>query len=291
MDSLLASNPANANLLNRSSNGTPFFGGQLPLRERLKAIAAQWYENQPPMPVPSLEEVIPNPQVRASIGMNAALQGPVVTFVYDFGNYKFAHISPSNAPFFKTYREALLSRGPIVLLEHMDADAAEQVYRTWESWSRKFLGLGAMEKYTFESNHAFPITTDAGKKLWFQMIVTPLHIDVNGNMVYALGYITEITPSKKDNAIDCRVSYSDGNGQRHTENLNEDEGPAVNMSDRQKEIVRLMLEGLNSKQISERLGISVHTVNNHRTRLKAKTGCKNAVHLTRYLLQQDAGLR
>lgn len=272
-----------------TANGTPFFGGQLPLRDRLKSIADYWQQHGPRNPVPSLEEVIPNPQVRASIGMNAALQGPVLTFVYDFSSYRFAHISPNSLPFFKTHRDDLLSRGPVLLLEHMDAESAEEVYRMWDGWSRCFMALGLMERYTFESNHAFPIVHD-GRKLWFQMIVTPLHIDTNGAMVYALGYITEITPSKKDNAVDCRISYSSGDGRHHTENLGVDDMPNFNMSDRQRDIVRLMLKGMNSKQISEQLGISVHTVNNHRTRLKAKTGCRNAVHLTRYLLQQDAGL-
>ena len=60
------------------------------------------------------------------------------------------------------------------------------------------------------------------------------------------------------------------------------------LSDREKAVLRAVAEGMSSKEISERLGISRHTVVNHRARLAKKTGLRGAAQLARYAVQ--AGL-
>lgn len=53
----------------------------------------------------------------------------------------------------------------------------------------------------------------------------------------------------------------------------------LNLSNREIEIVRLLAEGLASKQIGSELDISKHTVDTHRRNLIMKTGCKNTMEL------------
>ncbi len=53
----------------------------------------------------------------------------------------------------------------------------------------------------------------------------------------------------------------------------------LNLSDREIEIVRLLAEGLASKQIGSELEISKHTVDTHRRNLLRKTGSKNTLEL------------
>lgn len=53
----------------------------------------------------------------------------------------------------------------------------------------------------------------------------------------------------------------------------------LNLSEREIEIVRLLAEGLASKQIGAELDISKHTVDTHRRNLIMKTGCKNTMEL------------
>ena len=51
---------------------------------------------------------------------------------------------------------------------------------------------------------------------------------------------------------------------------------------REKEILQLLSEGLNNKQIADVLYISERTVVGHKSNLLAKTGCKNAISLLAY---------
>jgi len=50
---------------------------------------------------------------------------------------------------------------------------------------------------------------------------------------------------------------------------------------REREILQLVAEGLSNKEVSQRLGISLKTAENHRHNLMAKLGARNASDLTR----------
>ncbi len=60
---------------------------------------------------------------------------------------------------------------------------------------------------------------------------------------------------------------------------------AARLTDREKAVLREVAEGLSNKEIAERLGISRHTVVNHRTRLVLKTGLRGVARLSRYAVQ------
>lgn len=51
------------------------------------------------------------------------------------------------------------------------------------------------------------------------------------------------------------------------------------LTDREKEIMSLVIEGLANKEIAQRLGISFRTVENHRAHLMEKTGASNLSEL------------
>ena len=57
------------------------------------------------------------------------------------------------------------------------------------------------------------------------------------------------------------------------------------LSDRERQILRLVAEGMSSKEVAVRLVISSKTVDNHRSNLMQKLGVRNATALTRFALQ------
>jgi DNA-binding CsgD family transcriptional regulator len=65
--------------------------------------------------------------------------------------------------------------------------------------------------------------------------------------------------------------------------------PLPEISDRERSVVLLLAEGLSSKQIAERLGISKNTVDTHRRNLLRKTGAKNTLELAIRVVQEGGG--
>ena len=62
-------------------------------------------------------------------------------------------------------------------------------------------------------------------------------------------------------------------------------GPLERLSQRERQILQLIAQSGTNKTIAAELGISVHTVNAHRTSLMAKLDIHDAQGLTRFALE------
>jgi len=66
------------------------------------------------------------------------------------------------------------------------------------------------------------------------------------------------------------------------------EDPAyIELTPREKEILKLVCEEMSTQEIADRLFISVHTAETHRRNILSKTGCKNSVGLVRYAIENE----
>lgn len=61
--------------------------------------------------------------------------------------------------------------------------------------------------------------------------------------------------------------------------------PDVILTPREKGIVKLIAEGMNTKEIADALNISVNTVESHRKNVLLKTGLKNVAHLIKWAFE------
>lgn len=59
------------------------------------------------------------------------------------------------------------------------------------------------------------------------------------------------------------------------------------LSNREKQILQLVAEGLSTREIAARLSLSVRTVDNHRTNIMRKLNLHNVAALTRYAIQNE----
>ena len=70
-------------------------------------------------------------------------------------------------------------------------------------------------------------------------------------------------------------------------NAKETKKNKVNLSEREKEILLLIVQEKSTKKIAEQLFISSNTVETHRKNLMRKIGAKNMIGLAKYAIQQD----
>ncbi len=60
-----------------------------------------------------------------------------------------------------------------------------------------------------------------------------------------------------------------------------------NISNREHEVLKLIVKGLNTPQIAEKLYISYHTVQNHKRNLREKTGSKTSAELIHFVVKNN----
>lgn len=60
-----------------------------------------------------------------------------------------------------------------------------------------------------------------------------------------------------------------------------------NISNKEKVVLKHIVNGLNSREIAEKLGLSVRTVDNHRAHIMKKTGVKNSIELVKLAMRES----
>ncbi len=106
-----------------------------------------------------------------------------------------------------------------------------------------------------------------------------LEVDENGNPYLVLG-VADISPDQRESD---KVKFRLVNiktGEIVPFALNEESN--IKLTKREVEILKLVNKGMFSKEISESLSISIHTVNNHRQNILQKMNTDNVVEAINY---------
>lgn len=112
-----------------------------------------------------------------------------------------------------------------------------------------------------------------------------LEQDHNGKAWLIIGNMDISPDPKKSEMVDCTV-LNLKNGELFSPSLSFQ--PSTNLTNREIEVLRLIQKGLLSKEIADKLCISIHTVNIHRQNLLRKLGVQNSIEAIR--LGQKSGL-
>ena len=112
-----------------------------------------------------------------------------------------------------------------------------------------------------------------------------LEQDHNGKAWLIIGNMDISPDQKKSEMVDCTV-LNLKNGELFSPSLSFQ--PSTNLTNREIEVLCLIQKGLLSKEIADKLCISIHTVNIHRQNLLRKLGVQNSIEAIR--LGQEIGL-
>lgn len=111
-----------------------------------------------------------------------------------------------------------------------------------------------------------------------------------GEEIIIVGIEVGPIPPDTRNLFDATVSVIDDSGTLSSKIINlisnpeESQKPKDQLSQREKEIVTLVVKGLTNKEIAERLFLSVHTVITHRRNIARKLEIHSATGLTIYAI-------
>lgn len=168
-------------------------------------------------------------------------------------------------------------------IEPADRDRALLVYK--EAYQHYHTITPSLRKY-----HRFSLAYRfrhgaSGTPIWLLHQSIPALIDPSGALVYTLNLLTDISAYKPDSSSQGRFYVPTSNQGLKEIRIPTEEQLMRVLTKREKQIIRMLMEGMSSKQIAQSLGISANTVNNHRKRLLGKTGCNNSMELVRYAME------
>jgi DNA-binding CsgD family transcriptional regulator len=123
--------------------------------------------------------------------------------------------------------------------------------------------------------------------IWVTSRARPYVIDEVGNFIMDLHIIVPLFHPPKTKQYDWNYIYTSDSGKKVFVSKNSLVEKAVKMTTKERQIVGFILEGKESKEISEILNISVNTVATHRKNIFRKLGAKNVGEVVKILASVD----
>lgn len=109
-----------------------------------------------------------------------------------------------------------------------------------------------------------------------------LKSDADRNLVHAISSVSEKRQFFTSSITKVILGqHLTGAGDMHTKPLE----PVSRLTEREREIMRLLAEGMTSKQVAERLQVSIRTVESHRINMSRKLGFSSIAGLVRYAIR------
>jgi DNA-binding CsgD family transcriptional regulator len=192
--------------------------------------------------------------------------GDYYYFIFDIGRSQFEFISDG---IMKVLGYTLEEMDITAFLSRIHPDD-QPWFLEFEKEVHDFLRRVPPEKLTsYKIRYDFRVRHKDGRYVHVLHQMVMLQHDGAGNPLRSLGIHTSIdhlktrgTPSLSFIGMEGEPSFLDVKTARHT---------SVDLTPREKEVLRLMMEGLQSKHIGDRLGISKATVDKHRKNMLHKT--------------------
>lgn len=209
------------------------------------------------------------------------IPGKYYYFILDFYDLGFEYLHPSVEEIVGCKKEDFSFN---LIFEKMHPEDAAMIPQKEAAATEFFYQRLPVEKIPYyKSSYTFRLNDGKGgwKNILHQSVA--LQVAENGRIHHVLCVHSDITFLQA--LPDNHISFIGLNGEPSYFGLSTDPKtllePTVDffLSKREIEIVRLLVQGLSSKEIASKLFISNNTVNVHRQNLLKKTGTKNTLEL------------
>ena len=226
---------------------------------------------------------------------SATHTSPVVVNVFDVATLQFLFVSEHAERLLGHTATDLIRGGFNYLSAHTDPTWAAPLARIVADYAQLFMQLTVEQRRVATASYVRRFRRKDGHYIILLMQSTPLYLDpVTHALRLNLVMFTDITAFYTTPFPTGVVSYPalDAEGRLDSTRLVEQRLPLdlgrseTRLSPREHQVLRLAAEGLSSRQIAERLGISLLTVNTHRTNMLQKTGSRNLTELAVLLAQK-----
>ena len=214
---------------------------------------------------------------------------PTAIYLLDYVRRKYLSIIPAGNDILGYSAKYIIDSGPecfFDLLHPQDLNIINKTIFPANVYSFRENALPACRDMAFTCTYR--IRNKGGSYSFVQQRSCYISQAPDGMPLATLGIITNISHFKTDSRIvhiieDLSKAYS-GTTSSITKFYYPDENGAI-LSRREIDVLKWVCEGLSSKQIADKLHISIHTINNHRKNMLEKTNCKNVSELLNHAVR------
>lgn len=220
----------------------------------------------------------------ATLSKTIGMQESLVIACFDYRNLNLAFFT-GNVEKLTGYPELMFrNKGMETSFTMIHPDDRPELFRFQKIVFDAFHELSIPERHSFEFSYTTRwVHRTSQDVIWMTSKVRPYVIDESGNFIMDLHIIVQLFTPPKSKNYDWSYTYSKADGTRIFVSKNSPVDKAVNLTSKEREIVDLILEGKESKEISLILNITINTVATHRKNLLRKLGARNVGEMVKIL--------
>jgi DNA-binding CsgD family transcriptional regulator len=211
-----------------------------------------------------------------------AIEGSSVV-LYDLYRQRYVFLTGSFKFLLGYSRAAALQQGPEYFYQQMHPDDLPIVLDTVTRCLRFRYALAPGDRRDYKLSFDFRIQRADGQYIRLVQQVVVLETDRRGNIWLILAINDLLPDGSPEEPVRRQLrSLRDGKYYLFVPEGDAGTGNRLELTRREIEVLGLVAVGLASREIADRLYISVATVNNHRQRILEKMGVRNSAQAVRY---------
>lgn len=151
-----------------------------------------------------------------------------------------------------------------------------------------FSKLDPAKYFKYKVRYDYRIKRKDGNYIRIMQQVMTINYSLDGGILHTFGVHTDISHLKKSNSSSLSIIGLDGEPSYFDYPVTNYEAIASSgiFTKREREVLNLVWEGKESKEIGSLLFISPETVNTHRRRMLSKSNCSNTIELLRFAIKE-----
>ena len=200
--------------------------------------------------------------------------------VFDLYKKEFVTIRSKYREYVNADLEAAQKYGPAYYISIMHPDDGPVVLDTYKKVFKFSFNLPVEERKDYKTIFNFRLGYQ-GKYFHFVQQIVTLELSQSGKIWLGLSLSDMLPENEKFEKVNRRV-INLRNGKYYLFDTDDKENTWQNLSKRELEVLGLVSKGFISKEIADKLFISVNTVNNHRQNILEKIKATNTNEAIRY---------
>jgi DNA-binding CsgD family transcriptional regulator len=184
-------------------------------------------------------------------------------------------------------KHELVKQHPEILFNNTHPDDIMQMFAFTNYWVNYAATLAPERKAHVRPTIYLRMLNKQNEYKWSMIQYADSIEDSAGKILYGLTLLTDISHIKKEGPAQMSIldTYNEScqtffctDGKTFADENN----PPPKITNRELEVLRFLATGLSSKQIADKLGIAIKTIDNHRQNMLHKTSCKSSGELVAY---------
>lgn len=233
-------------------------------------------------PLPSMEHLIKWHSLTTDLNL---LHSSVI-YVIDYTQLKYTLMLGHENEILGYPLQYLIDAGPEILFDICHPDDLVNVNQKIYPANILYMNKNSLASHQFSFSMTFRLKSKNGNFHQLNQRSSFVNINENGIPLAAVGIMSDISVFKNDDRMIHTIE--DHSIQGKTKNIVTYLYPGDSLqilSGREWEVLKWICDGFSSKQIADKMHVSIHTINNHRKNMIAKTNCKNIAELLNHAIK------